>query len=58
MLKLFNSWIDSMINTSELFNGEVVKLQQSWGKTLENQIEQSKELVKVFSEYLQKVGTK
>lgn len=57
MLKLFNAWMGTMINTSELFNGEVVKLQQSWGKTLENQIEQSKELVKVFSEYLQKAGT-
>lgn len=58
MLKLFNAWIGTMINTSELFNEEVVKLQQSWGKTLENQIEQSKELVKVFSEYLQNAGTK
>lgn len=55
MLKLYNTWIGTMINTSELFNGEVVKLQHSWGKTLENQIEQSKELAKVFSEYLNKV---
>jgi hypothetical protein len=57
ILKLFNVWIGTMINTSELFNSEVVNLQQSWGKTLENQIEQSKELAKVFSEYLQKAGT-
>jgi len=58
MLKLFNAWIGTMINTSELINDEVVKLQQSWGKTLDNQIEQSKEMVKVFSEYLEKAGTK
>jgi hypothetical protein len=58
ILKLFNAWIGTMINTSELFNAEVVKLQQSWSKTLENQIDQSKELVKVFSEYLQKAGSK
>ncbi len=58
ILKLFNAWIGTMISTSELFNEEVVKMQQSWGKTLENQIEQSKELTKVFSAYLQKAGTK
>ena len=58
MLKLFNTWIGTMINTSEIFNDEVVKLQQSWGKTLENQIEQSKELVRVFTEYLQKASNK
>jgi len=58
ILKLFNAWIGTMISTSELFNDEVVKLQQSWGKTLDNQIEQSKELTKVFTEYLQKAGPK
>jgi hypothetical protein len=58
MLKLFNAWISTMINTSELFNAEVIKLQQSWSKNLDNQIGQSKELVKVFSEYLQKTGSK
>jgi hypothetical protein len=58
IVKLFNAWIGTMINTSELFNDEVVRLQQSWGKTLDNQIDQSKELAKVFSEYLEKAGTK
>ena len=58
ILKLFNAWIGTMISTSELFNDEVVKLQQSWGKTLDNQIEQSKESTKVFTEYLQKAEPK
>ena len=58
ILKLFNAWIGTMINTSELFNGEFVKLQKSWGQTLENQIEQSKEMTKVFSAYIEKAGTK
>jgi hypothetical protein len=52
VLKLFNAWYDSTINSSQLFNDEVVKIQQSWQKTLETQIEQSKALVKGFSEYL------
>jgi len=58
MLKLYNTWIGTMINNSELFNNEVVKLQQSWGNALENQIEQSKELARVFTEYLKKTEAK
>jgi len=51
-VKLFNAWFGGVVSSSELFNDQVVKLQQSWQKTLEIQMEQSKELVKGFSEYL------
>lgn len=50
--KLFNNWFNTVISSSELFNEQVLKLQQSWQKTLEIQVEQSKELVKGFSEYI------
>ena len=58
ILKLFNAWVGTVINTSELISAEAAKLQQSWSKTLDNQIDQTKELVKVFSEYLQKSSNK
>ena len=53
-LKLFNTWFNSVISSSELFNEEVLKVQKTWEKTLETQLEQSKELVKGFTDFLNK----
>ena len=52
LAKLFNTWFNTVISSSELFNDQVLKMQQSWQKTLEAQIEQSKDLVQSFSAYL------
>lgn len=52
LAKLFNTWFNTVISSSELFNDQALKMQQSWQKTLEVQMDQSKELVKGFSEYL------
>jgi hypothetical protein len=52
LAKLFNTWFNTVISSSEAFNDQALKSQQSWQKALETQIEQSQELVKTFSEYL------
>lgn len=53
-MKLFNTWFSNVISSSELLNEEVLKIQKTWEKTLETQLEQSKELVKGFTEFLNK----
>jgi hypothetical protein len=58
MLNLFNNWFTTMINSSQLFNDEIVKIQKSWEKTLETQIDQSKELVKGFTVFLKQPESK
>ena len=58
MAKLFNTWFTSVVNSSELFNDQVLKMQQAWEKALEIQLEQSKELVKGFSEFIKQAETK
>lgn len=57
-LKLFNTWFNSVISSSELFNQEVQKIQQTWEKLLENQLEQSKEIAKGFTDFLSKQAEK
>ncbi len=56
--KLFNTWFNTVISSSELFNDQVSKVQESWQKTLEIQIEQSQTLVKGFTEYLKQTQNK
>lgn len=51
-LKLFNTWFEGVISTTSLYNEEVVKLQQTWEKTLDVQLTQSKDLVKAFTDFL------
>lgn len=52
LAKLFNTWFGTVISSSELFNDQALKMQQSWQKTLEMQMEQSKDLFQSFSTYL------
>jgi hypothetical protein len=52
LAKFFNTWFSTVISSSELFNDQALKMQQSWQKTLELQMEQSKELVQGFSDFL------
>jgi len=54
MLNFFNTWLNSMMNSTEVFSDEVVKIQRTWQKTLENQMEMSKELAKNFSDYFKR----
>jgi len=56
--KFFNTWFTGVINSSELFNQQVLQIQQAWEKALEIQIEQSKELAKGFAEFVKQAEVK
>lgn len=56
--KLFNAWFGTMIRSSELFNDEVLKIQKSWEKALEIQLDQGQEMLKSFSEFLKQTSQK
>jgi hypothetical protein len=58
VIKLFNTWFDSVFNSSELFNDQVLKVQETWKQTLEAQIEQSQALAKGFADYLKQTEKK
>ncbi len=55
-LKLYNIWFNGVIGSSELFNEELLRLQKSWEKMLENQLEQNRQLAKSFEDFLKKTG--
>lgn len=50
MLNLYNSWINTMLNSSKVFTDEAVKIQENWKNTVEKQMEMSREMVKNFLE--------
>lgn len=58
VVKLFNTWFNSVISSSELFNEQVLKVQETWQKTLETQIEQSQALAKGFADFLKQAEKK
>lgn len=57
-LKLFNTWFNSVISSTELFNEEAQRIQKTWEKLLDNQLEQSKEIAKGFTDFLSKQATR
>lgn len=58
IVKLFNIWFETTLNSSQIFSDEVLKIQHSWEKALEKQVDQSKELIKGFSEFLKQAEQK
>jgi len=50
MGELYNTWINTMVNSSKVFTDEAIKIQETWKNTVEKQMEMSKEMVKNFSE--------
>lgn len=58
MLNFFNTWFGTMMNSTEVFSDEVVKIQKTWKSTLEKQMEVSRQLVKNFSDYFKQAETK
>jgi hypothetical protein len=53
-LKFYNTWFDMVMSSFESFSEEVLRMQKTWEKMLENQLEQSKALVKGFTDLLNK----
>ncbi len=51
-MKFYNTWFDMVMSLFESFSEEVLKMQKTWQKMLENQLEQSKALAKGFTDLL------
>ena len=57
MQNLYNSWVNTMVNSSKSFSAEAAKIQEAWKNTFEKQLEMSREMIKNFSElFKQKSG--
>ena len=54
VLKLYNTWFNVVIFSSQLLNDEAMRMQKSLEKMLENQLEKNRELVKAFSDFVKK----
>jgi len=48
VLDLFNSWFTVMLNSTKAFTEGITNLQNSWKTMIENQMEMSKEIARVF----------
>jgi hypothetical protein len=57
MVELYNTWINTMVNSSKVFTDEAIKIQETWKNTVEKQMEMSKEMVKNFSGLFMQGGT-
>jgi hypothetical protein len=51
MSELYNTWINTTVNSSKAFTDEAIKIQETWKNAVERQMEMSKEMVKNFSEH-------
>lgn len=51
MLTLYNSWMNSMNNSTKLLTDEMVKMQENWKNTVEKQMEFSREMLNNFGEF-------
>lgn len=58
MTELYNSWVTTMVGSSKVFTDEAIKIQETWKKTVEKQMEMSKEMFKSFSELLRQTAKK
>ena len=58
VLNLYNTWLNTMTNSSRIFTDEAEKIQETWKNTVEKQMEMSREMVKNFSELFNQAATK
>jgi hypothetical protein len=50
MITLYNSWLTTMVNSSNNFTQELEKMQEAWKNTVEEQMGISREIVKKMVE--------
>ena len=58
MLKMYNTWFNTMVNSSKIFTDEAIKIQETWKTSVEKQMEMSKEMFKNFPEFFKKEAGK
>ncbi|MGW8178752.1 MAG: hypothetical protein ACWGQW_08320 [bacterium] len=58
MIGLYNSWLASVVNSSQNFAQEAEKIQKTWEGMVEKQIEMSREIVKKMSEFFKQASEK
>ncbi len=51
VLNMYNSWFNTMVNSSKVFTEEALKIQESWKTTVEKQMLMGRDIFKSFSEY-------
>ncbi len=51
MLGAYNTWLNTMMDSSKIFTDEAIKIQETWKTSVEKQMEMSKEMFKNFSEF-------
>jgi len=58
MFAMYNLWLTTLVNSSKGFTDEAGKIQENWKKTVEKQMEMTKEMVKKMSELFPQYGEK
>ena len=58
MFGLYNTWFNTMVNSSKVFADEAGKAQETWKNTIEKQMEMSREMTKGFLARFQQAGAK
>ena len=58
LFELYNSWMTSMVNSSQVFTDEAIKIQETWKNTVEKQMEMSREIVKNYSAFFKQTAEK
>ena len=51
MLGMYNTWFNTMVNSSKVFTDEAMKMQETWKGSAEKQMEMSREIFKNFSAF-------
>ena len=58
MLNVYNSWVNTLVNSSKTFTDEAVKIQENWKGTMEKQMEMSREAMKNYLDLMKAGGRK
>jgi len=58
MFTMYNSWFNTMVNSSKIFTDEAIKIQDTWKTSVEKQMEMSQEMFKKFPEFFKKEAVK
>jgi hypothetical protein len=56
MINLYRSAITTMMDSSKVLTDEAGKMQETWKKSVEKQLDMSRDMVKNFSQFFQKAA--
>jgi hypothetical protein len=56
MLNLYRSALTTMMDSSKVLTDEAGKMQDTWKKSVEKQLDMSRDMAKNFSEFFQKAA--